>query len=88
TVLSVALPVGVYALVLYLLYNMFMHVIDPFHILLVAVTMAVLIASVVMAIAGVPVAWCLVVVALAPVVTIVGYEAVGHRHLASHLAAL
>jgi len=27
-------------------------------------------------------------VALAPVVTIVGYEAVGHRHLASHLDAL
>ena len=88
TVISVALPVGVYALVLYLLYNMFMHVIDPFHILLVALTVAVLVASVAMAIAGVPVAWCLVVVALAPVVTIVGYEAVGHRHLASHLDAL
>jgi low temperature requirement protein LtrA len=88
TVLSVALPVGAYALVLYLLYNLFMHVIDPFHILLVALTAAVLVASVVMAAAGVPVAWCLVVVALAPVVTIVGYEVVGHRHLASHLDAL
>ncbi|MGY0538524.1 low temperature requirement protein A [Nocardioides sp. YJ-D4] len=88
TVISVALPVGVYALVLYLLYNLFMHVIDPFHIVLVALTMAVLVASVAMAIAGVPVAWCLVVVALAPVVTIVGYEAVGHRHLAIHLDAL
>lgn len=88
TVLSVAIPVGVYALVLYLLYNLFMHVIDPFHILLVSLTAAVLVASVAMAIAGVPVAWCLVVVALAPVVTIVGYEVVGHRHLASHLDAL
>lgn len=88
TVLSVALPVGVFALVLYLLYNLFMRVIDPFHILLVALTAALLIASVVMAAAGVPVAWCLLVVALAPVVTIVGYEAVGHRHLADHLDAL
>ncbi|MFJ9391980.1 low temperature requirement protein A [Nocardioides sp. NPDC101246] len=88
TVLSVALPVGAYALVLYLLYNLFMHVLDPFHILLVALTAAVLVASVVMAAAGVPVAWCLVVVALAPVVTIVGYEAVGHRHMVDHLEAL
>ncbi|GGU22338.1 low temperature requirement protein A [Nocardioides albus] len=87
-VLSVALPVGAFALVLYLLYNLFMRVLDPFHLLLLGLTAAVLIASVVMAIAGVPVAWCLVVVALAPVVTIVGYETVGHRHVVDHLDSL
>ena len=88
TVVSVALPVGAYALVLYVLYNSFVHVIDPFHVLLVALTAGVLVASVVLAAVGVPMAWCLVVVALAPVVTIVGYEAVGHRHLINHLDAL
>ncbi|EGD44961.1 low temperature requirement protein LtrA [Nocardioidaceae bacterium Broad-1] len=88
TVASVTIPVAAYALLLYVLYNSFLHVIDPFHILLVALTGVVLVASVVMAAAGVPVSWCLIVVALAPVVTIVGYEAVGHRHLAAHLEAL
>ena len=37
---------------------------------------------------GLSLAWSLVVVALAPVVTIVGYEAVGHRHLQDHLTKL
>ncbi len=87
-VVSVAVPVGAYALVLYLLYNSFVHVVDPFHVLLVCLTAGVLVASVVLAAVGVPMAWCLVVVALAPVVTIVGYEAVGHRHLINHLDAL
>ncbi|GGR43425.1 membrane protein [Nocardioides luteus] len=88
TVASVTIPVAAYALLLYVLYNSFMHVIDPFHVLLVGLTAVVLVASVVMAVAGVPMAWCLIVVALAPVVTIVGYEAVGHRHLVSHFERL
>jgi hypothetical protein len=33
------------------------------------------------------VSWCLVVLMLAPVVTVLGYETVGHRHLAEALAA-
>ena len=88
TVLAVAIPVGAYAIVLYVLYNFCLCVADRFHVLLVCLTAGVLVASVVMAAAGVSVAWCLVVVALAPVVTIVGYEAVGHRHVAEHLDAL
>jgi hypothetical protein len=30
--------------------------------------------------------WCLVVLMLAPAVTVLGYETVGHRHLAEALA--
>ena len=33
-----------------------------------------------MAAAGVSMAWCVLVLALTPWVTVVGYEAVGHRH--------
>ena len=32
--------------------------------------------------------WCLAVLALAPWVTVVGYETVGHRHNAEVLAGL
>jgi low temperature requirement protein LtrA len=88
TVATVTIPVAAYALLLYVLYNSFMHVIDPFHILLIAITATVLVASIVMAVVGAPVSWCLIVVALAPVVTVVGYETVGHRHMADHLEAL
>jgi hypothetical protein len=31
-------------------------------------------------------AWCLLVVTLAPAVTVVGYEAIGYRHLATILS--
>ena len=34
---------------------------------------------------GASLAWCLVVLALAPAVTVLGYETVGHRHLAEAL---
>jgi hypothetical protein len=41
--------------------------------------------SVGLAALGVGVAICLVVLVLAPLVTVVGYETVGHRHLAEAL---
>jgi hypothetical protein len=56
--------------------------VDPFHALLVGLTAVVLVASVALAAAGVSVPVCLVIVMLAPVVTIVGFELVGHRHAA------
>jgi len=65
-----------------------MRAADPFHLTLLAGTAATLVAAVVLATRGVPLTWCLVVVALAPVVTIVGYEAIGHRHLDEHLSRL
>ena len=46
------------------------------------------VAAVVAAYYHLSLAWSLVVVALAPVVTIVGYEAVGHRHMQDHLSKL
>ena len=36
---------------------------------------------------SVSMSWCLVVLMLAPAVTVVGYETVGHRHLATALLA-
>jgi hypothetical protein len=80
TVLSVAAPLGVYVLMLYLLWTVLMRRKDPFHISLLLGTATVLVVAVSMAAAGVSMAWCLVVLALAPVVTVLGYEALGHRH--------
>jgi hypothetical protein len=37
---------------------------------------------------GLSLAWSHAVVALAPVVTIIGYETIGHRHLRDHVSRL
>ena len=85
TVLSVVVPVAVYALALYGLYSLVMREADPFHIWLLVGTAAVLVAAVVLATAGVSMPVCLIVVMLAPVVTVIGFELVGHRHMAAAL---
>jgi low temperature requirement protein LtrA len=82
TVLAVAIPVGVYLGAVYLLYAVLMRTLDPFHLLLLAITATVLVSAVEMAHAGFAMANCLLVVMLAPAVTVVGYEALGHRHAA------
>jgi low temperature requirement protein LtrA len=88
TVLTVVIPVAVFTGMLYLMYAVSMRAADPFHLTLLAGTAAVLVAAVVLAGEGLSLAWSLVLVALAPVVTIVGYEAIGHRHLQDHLSKL
>ena len=88
TVLAVALPVAAYAASLYLLYAQITRTLDPFHVLLIAGTAALVVLPVVLAAAGVDMVWCLAVLALAPWVTVVGYETVGHRHNAEVLAAI
>ena len=87
-VLSVAIPFAVYVAMFYALYSVLMRAFDPFHVGLVAATTALLVLSVVLAAAGVSVAACLVVLALAPAVTVVGYEVLGHRHMADVLERL
>ena len=89
TVLTVAIPVAVYVAGVYVLYSVLTRSRDPFHLLLLAGygggagragaarrrgrrRMAV----------------CLVVLALAPWVTVVGYELRGHRHDEAVLAEL
>ena len=52
----------------------------PFHLWLLAGTAVVLAASVMAAMAGVDMAVCLIILMFAPIVTVIGYEIVGHRH--------
>jgi low temperature requirement protein LtrA len=88
TVLSVAIPFAFYAGAFYALYSVLMRTQDPLHLGLIAVTAGLLALSVALAAAGTSVAVCLLVLALAPVVTVVGYETLGHRHMADALERL
>jgi low temperature requirement protein LtrA len=88
TVLSVVIPFAIYAAMLYVLYSVLMNARDPFHLGLMAGTAAVLVLVVILATAGASVAFCLLVLTAAPVVTIVGYETLGHRHIAEAIERL
>jgi low temperature requirement protein LtrA len=88
TVLSVAIPVALFVVALYAVYSASMREADPFHLWLLAGTGAVLLTAVVLATAGLSMPLCLIVLMLAPVVTVVGYETIGHRHLTAALQRL
>jgi low temperature requirement protein LtrA len=86
TVLSVAIPIGAYIAAVYVLYAVLVRTVDAFHVLLVVLTFAVLGVAIWLAAAGISMANCLLVVTLAPMVTVAGYELLGHRHAADAIA--
>ena len=88
TVLSTAIPVSIYVASLYGIYLAFTRHADPFHLTLLAGTAGVIVLSVVLAGLGVGVGACLLVLMLAPVVTVVGYETLGYRHVTEALARM
>ena len=88
TLLTVAVPTAVFIGIVYVMYAVCMRVFDAFHVVLLAITAVVLGASVVAVAAGWSVPAGLVLVALAPVVTVVGYETIGYRHGADHIERL
>jgi low temperature requirement protein LtrA len=88
TLLTTAIPVAIYVLGIFVLYAYLTQTIDPFHFLLIGLSVAMVGAAVAMAAAGVSIEWCLLVLSLVPWITVVGYELVGHRHNARMLAEL
>ena len=85
TVLTVSIPVGVFLGLIYALYYFLVQRFDPFHVWLLIATAGVVAVTVIAALSGVSVAVCLVILMLAPVVTVVGYEVQGYRHQAESL---
>lgn len=86
TVFSVVIPVGLFVCLVFLIYSTMVRQTDLFHLLLLVLTAAVLVGAVLLALAGVSMALCLLVATAAPMVSVVGYELVGHRHMAEAMA--
>ncbi len=87
TVLSVAIPVAIYIAAVYVLYSWLVGTFDAFHVLLIVLTGAVLVAAAVLAGRGMSMANALLIVMLAPAVSVVGYELLGYRHAEEAIAA-
>jgi low temperature requirement protein LtrA len=85
-VLSVAIPVLIFSAVLFSLYTYLIHEGDPFHVVLFGGTVVMLVLAVVLVSAGCALGVGLILVTLSPVVVVVGYELLGHRHQAAALA--
>ncbi|CAN7199868.1 low temperature requirement protein A [Rhizobium sp. LjRoot254] len=85
TLLTVALPVLVYVGSIYALYTYMVQEGDRFHVWLIAATLLVIAASVAAAAAGINLTYALIILMFAPIVTVVGYEFLGHRHQAEAL---
>jgi len=82
-VLSVAIPVLVFCLSYFVLYSLLFRAVDALHVIFASGMIAFLVGAVLLATAGVPLGWCLIVVTLSPFVVAVGYETVGYRHVAA-----
>ena len=89
TVLSVVIPFAIFALAFYVVYSVLVHSQRPVPPVAACSRRARCSAlAVVLAAAGVSVPVCLLVVMLAPAVTVVGYETLGHRHMADAMERL
>jgi len=86
TLLATVIPLAVFLGSIYALYAYLVQRFDPFHIWLLIATAAVMVVAIFAVVAGVDMTVCLAILVLAPAVTIVGYETLGHRHQAEALA--
>ena len=82
-VLALAIPVATYIAWLYWLYSVLHGELHRFHALLLCITALVLVAAPLLALAGVSMTTCLLVVMAAPAVSVIGYEAHGYRIVAA-----
>ncbi|GAA1507887.1 low temperature requirement protein A [Nocardioides humi] len=77
SVLALAIPVAAFTLLLYAGYAALTGTLGSFRLALLAGSAVTLVAPVLMAAADVDLTWCLLVLALTPWLTVVGYETVG-----------
>ena len=82
-VLSVAIPVLLFGLGYFILWSILFRAVDRFHVMLASSMIAILALSVGLAVAGLPLGWCLIVIMLSTFVVPLGYETAGYRHVAA-----
>jgi low temperature requirement protein LtrA len=83
--LTVVIPVGVFMVALFTVYSLLLREFDPFHIWLFIGSILALVLAVVAVAAGASFGTGILITALSPLVVIVGYETIGHRHQAAAL---
>lgn len=85
TVLAVAVPVAVFIAADYAVWTALVRRSSPLHLVLLTGTAVVLVTAVLLAAGGLDMAWSLLVLSLAPLVTVLGFETGGHRKVAAEV---
>lgn len=85
---AVAIPVAIFMVVLFAMYAVLVRTLDVLHLLLFAGVVATVAAAYLLALAGWPFGVCVMIIAVAPAIVVVGYETLGHRHAREHLSGL
>ncbi|ANJ27549.1 low temperature requirement protein A [Agromyces aureus] len=83
--LTIAVPVAVFLAMLFLLYAYLLRRSDPFHLVVFAGSLAVLAVAVLAVAGGASLPAGILIAAFAPVVVVVAFETIGHRHQAEAL---
>jgi hypothetical protein len=84
----VVLPETLYIIGLFVIYSRLVGEIDRFHLLLIGGATVFLVLPAVLVIRGVALPVCLLALTLAPVVSVIGYERVGHARQAEVIRRL
>lgn len=87
-ILAVAIPVAIYSITLFVLYQYLLEEWDFLHLVLIVAAILLLAVAVVLAAIGASLGICLIIVTLSPAVIVVGFETVGHRRQAAVLERL
>jgi low temperature requirement protein LtrA len=85
TLLCTAIPVALFLGSIYALYAYLVRRFEALHVVLLTLTAAVIAGAIVAVANGADMAVGLVLLTLAPAVTVIGYEVIGHRHQAAAL---
>jgi Predicted membrane protein len=85
---AVAIPVGLFMIVLFTMYAFLVRTLDTLHLLLFAGVVAMVAVAYLLAAAGWAFGVCVMIIAAAPAIVIIGYETLGHRHAHEHLSRL
>ncbi len=78
--LATVIPVAVFLGLIYALHYFLVRRFDLLHVWLLVATSVVIATAIIAAIMGMSIVVCLVVLMFAPIITVVGYEVLGHRH--------
>lgn len=85
--LASAIPLTIFLGLIYALHYFLVRRFDLLHVWLLIMTCVIITTSIIAAIFGMSLVICLVILMLAPIITIVGYEVLGHRHQGEMLNA-
>lgn len=88
TTMTVAIPLATYLLWVYVLFHLLLPGHDTVHIWLMTGTIVAIAAAVALAATGVSIVWPVLLLTLAPWISVVGYEIYGDGHIRRALAAL